>query len=563
YWFTNLRQTVEFETATRNLLRDGYGVFVESSPHPVVSLGVQETIEDSDSAPDAFTVGSLRRDDGGLDRLLTSLAELHVRGVAPDWAKVFPDARRVSLPTYAFQHERYWPEPGTAAGAAGDPADLGLAPAHHPLLAAAVTLASGGGSVLTGRLSLAAHPWLADHVVGGQVVVPGTALLELAVRAGDQIGARSVEELTLHAPLHLTDSSPQQVQVTVGAPDGSGRASVTVHARPAGDDDQAPWTRHAEGTLTTEAPGVPATAGESWPPAGAEEVDVTGLYPSLDSRGLTYGPAFRGVRRAWRHGAEILAEVALDTDHQDDATAYHLHPALLDSALHTAALADRDSGTAPAVLPFSWREVTVLAAGASELRVRVTGLGSDELTLRADDPQGTPVLLVGGLALRPLPEGGISPASPALPDALFQVEWTPLPAGPGADTTAPDAHVVTVGDGWEGEGPERVHSAATRVLALLQEWLADERGAGTPLVLVTCGAHGGGDVAADAVWGLVRSAQSEHPGRFVLVEADRELSSAEVAGIVASGEAQVWVRGEEVRVPRLARVRVEGEVRAG
>ncbi|MGW9598704.1 type I polyketide synthase [Streptomyces albidoflavus] len=563
YWFTNLRQTVEFETATRNLLRDGYGVFVEASPHPVVSLGVQETIEDSDSAPDAFTVGSLRRDDGGLDRLLTSLAELHVRGVAPDWAKVFPDARRVSLPTYAFQHERYWPEPGTAAGAPGDPADLGLAPAHHPLLAAAVTLASGGGSVLTGRLSLAAHPWLADHVVGGQVVVPGTALLELAVRAGDQIGARSVEELTLHAPLLLTDSSPQQVQVTVGAPDDSGRASVTVHARPAGDDDQAPWTRHAEGTLTTEAPGVPATAGESWPPAGAEEVDVTGLYPSLDSRGLTYGPAFRGVRRAWRHGAEILAEVALDTDHQDDATAYHLHPALLDSALHTAALADRDSGTAPAVLPFSWREVTVLAAGASELRVCVTGLGSDELTLRADDPQGTPVLLVGGLALRPLPEGGISPASPALPDALFQVEWTPLPAGPGADTTAPDAHVVTVGDGWEGEGPERVHSAATRVLALVQEWLADERGAGTPLVLVTCGAHGGGDVAADAVWGLVRSAQSEHPGRFVLVEADRSLSSVEVAGIVASGEAQVWVRGEEVRVPRLARVRVEGEVRTG
>ncbi|MBL0804934.1 acyltransferase domain-containing protein, partial [Streptomyces albidoflavus] len=70
YWFTNLRQTVEFETATRNLLRDGYGVFVESSPHPVVSLGVQETVEDSGTGSGAFTVGSLRRGDGGMERLL-------------------------------------------------------------------------------------------------------------------------------------------------------------------------------------------------------------------------------------------------------------------------------------------------------------------------------------------------------------------------------------------------------------------------------------------------------------------------------------------------------------
>ncbi|WP_241911121.1 type I polyketide synthase [Streptomyces sp. DH-12] len=582
YWFTNLRRTVEFETATRSLLADGYGVFVESSPHPVVSLGVQETIEDSPSAASAVTVGSLRRNDGGLDRMLLSLAELHVRGVSPDWAKVFPGARRTPLPTYAFQHERYWPEPGAASGTTGDPADLGLAPTHHPLLAASVTLASGEGSVLTGRLSLAAHPWLADHVVGGQVVVPGTAFLELAVHAGDQIGARSVEELTLHAPLLLTDASEHQVQVTVGSLDESGRAPVTVHARVTSDDDHAPWTRHADGTLTTEAPDTPATDDRNWPPAAAQEVDVTDLYPSLDSRGLIYGPAFRGVRRAWRSGDEVLAEVRLDSAHHDDATAYHLHPALLDSALHTAVLGDHTGGDGPAVaaLPFSWRDVTVLAGGASELRVRVTGVGSDEITLRADDPQGTPVLRVGGLALRPIPEGGISPASSGPADALFQVEWTPMPSVRGADgearairvlpspahlsaalgtDDAPDAGAVAVRcGGGEGEGPGRIHSATAAVLDLLRLWLADASRETSPLVLLTTGAHGGGVAVADAVWGLVRSAQSEHPGRFVLVEADRELSAAEVAGVVASGEPQVWVRGGEVRVPRLARVRGGG-----
>ncbi|MEU3491855.1 type I polyketide synthase, partial [Streptomyces massasporeus] len=201
YWFTNLRRTVEFETATRSLLRDGYGVFVESSPHPVVSLGVQETIEDSPSAASAVTVGSLRRNDGGLDRMLLSLAELHVHGVVPDWARVFPaGARRVDLPTYAFQRERYWPTP---APRTGDVSAAGLVSAEHPLLGAAVTLAGGEGALLTGRLSLETHPWLADHVVAGRVVVPGTALLEMAIRAGDEVGCGYVEELTLEAPLVL------------------------------------------------------------------------------------------------------------------------------------------------------------------------------------------------------------------------------------------------------------------------------------------------------------------------------------------------------------------------
>nr|WP_086821520.1 type I polyketide synthase [Allokutzneria sp. NRRL B-24872] len=106
YWYRNLRQTVEFDGAVRALLASGHGAFVECSPHPVLVPALQETISATESTASAF--GSLRRDDGGARRFLTSLAEAHVRGVRLDWAKLFPDARRVELPTYAFQRQRYW-----------------------------------------------------------------------------------------------------------------------------------------------------------------------------------------------------------------------------------------------------------------------------------------------------------------------------------------------------------------------------------------------------------------------------------------------------------------------
>lgn len=109
YWYENLRRTVEFAPGIRTLAERDHAVFVEVSPHPVVSMAIQETLEDHGRP--TVVAGTLRRDDGGIDRFLTSLAELYVRGVEPDWSTLFPGAAAVELPTYPFQRKHYWAEP--------------------------------------------------------------------------------------------------------------------------------------------------------------------------------------------------------------------------------------------------------------------------------------------------------------------------------------------------------------------------------------------------------------------------------------------------------------------
>ncbi|MGX1796938.1 SDR family NAD(P)-dependent oxidoreductase, partial [Streptomyces albidoflavus] len=562
YWFTNLRQTVEFETATRNLLRDGYGVFVESSPHPVVGLGVQETVEDGGTGSGAFTVGSLRRGDGGMERLLTSLAELHVRGVSPDWAKVFPDtARRVALPTYAFQRTRYWLEPGPAVR--GDVSSAGLVAADHPLLGAAVQLAQGQGALLTGRLSLETHPWLADHVVAGRVVVPGTALLELALRAGAETGSAVVEELTMETPMVLGASGAIDVQVSVGEREETGRRAVHLHSCPAGAGARS-WTRHASGVLRDqrehEGSGPSAVFGPEavWPPAGAEPVALENGYDLLASHGVEYGPAFQGLRRLWRRDGELFAEVELPAEVRGEGAAFSVHPALLDAALHALGLGGFVGEVEGPWLPFCWREVALVAAGPSALRVRLGRAGSEAAEVELADPSGLPVGRVAALDLRPLAVDQLDRLGPeGSADDLFVPAWQPLPAGPPAETGGQGATVRVVDLTGAGNGVPQVHALVAQALRTVREWLADEENAQAVLVVVTRGAvavaDGPVDLPAAGVWGLLRSAQAEHPGRFVLLDTDRGLEPAEIPSLAARNEPQIAVRGEQVLVPRLLR----------
>nr|BCB17030.1 modular polyketide synthase [Streptomyces nobilis] len=602
YWYRNLRQTVLFEHATRGLLAEGHGLFVEMSPHPVLTVPVQATIDATDSP--AATLGSLRRDEGGAERLLASIAEAHVHGAELDWKALYPGPHTpVDLPTYPFQRERYWPK-AVPAGA-GDVVFAGLRAAGHPLLGAAVALADADGYLFTGRLSTQTHPWLTDHAVDGAILLPGTAYVELALRAGDEVGCGFLEELTLEAPLVIPEHGAVQLQISVSGPDGSGRRELSLFARLQDDTDDTSWTRHFTGSLLPAAPTEAEAADLSaWPPARAERIDVSDLYERLTANGHGYGPLFQGLRAAWRQGDDVYAEIELPQEAHADTDSFGLHPALFDAALHAIGLGDFIARTDRAHLPFAWSDVTLHATGATTLRVRVTSAGPDTVSVLAADATGQPVVSVGSLALRALSDEQLT-GGPRL-DALFQVEWTPVDAtktarlasaallradGPGlsddpglsgalasVQRTYADLESLTAALDDGAELPETlllpllttapldagaVRPLLERVLEVVQGWLGDERFEASRLAVVTRGAVAadatGPDPVAAAVWGLLRSARSEHPDRFVLLDLDPAAAADDtaetlVAAALATDEPEVAIRDGALRAPRLTRV---------
>ncbi|THA71788.1 SDR family NAD(P)-dependent oxidoreductase [Streptomyces sp. A0958] len=572
YWVDQVRQPVRFADAVVAAEAFGARTFIEIGPDAVLTaLG-------AGSATDEATtfVPLLRKDRPESEALVAGLGRLYTTGVSPDWEAFYAGtgARRVELPTYAFQRSRYWVE---GSGSTGDVSAAGLAAAGHPLLGAVVSLADSGGVVLTGRVSVSAQPWLADHVVGDSVVFPGTGFVELAVRAGDQVGCESLEELMLQAPLVLPARGAVALQVEVGAADASGRRPVSVHSRRDDQPDQ-PWTLHAAGVLAaTTADPAPFDLA-AWPPAGAEPVDTDGVYASLAEAGLAYGPAFRGLTAAWRSGTEIYAEIALPERARADAAAFGLHPALLDASLHGSVFTDLFADASGPVLPFVWTGVRLHASGAGRLRVRIAPDGAGAVALSVADETGRPVLSVDALVLREVSAEQLAAARTVAHESLFGLDWAELPAaetgsapvdwsGLRADGPVPES--VVLRSRHTGTDPATVRAATTEILAALQHWLTDDRYATSRLLVATSGAVARGgepgedvtDLAGAAVWGLVRSAQAEHPGRVLLADLDDLAEDAQAAAALAGGESQTLVRGTTVYGARLVRLTDDPETR--
>ena len=149
YWYESLRAPVEFGRAVRVLGDAGHRVFVEVSPHPVLTAAITETVEDAadGDAPAPVVTGTLRREDGGPGRFLASLAEVHVRGTRVDWAAVLGSGRRVELPTYAFQRQRYWPQPSLSPTRAARPAAPAGGPREALFTVEWVPVPAGAGAV--------------------------------------------------------------------------------------------------------------------------------------------------------------------------------------------------------------------------------------------------------------------------------------------------------------------------------------------------------------------------------------------------------------------------------
>ncbi|SPF07453.1 Beta-ketoacyl-acyl-carrier-protein synthase I [Streptomyces sp. MA5143a] len=426
YWCRNMREPVRFEPAVRALLADGHRLFVEPSPHPVLVTSLQQCAEADDH--EVTVTGTLRRGEGGAGRLRTALAHAWTGGAPVAWPRVFAatGARRVDLPTYAFQRTRHWPD-GPRRRA--DVTAAGLGPLEHPLLGAAVRLADDDGVVLTGRVAPHDHPWLAGYRIGDRAVLPGTAFVELAVIAGDQVGCGRIEELTLHTPLPLPTDGAVALQVRIGAERG-GRRTLAVHASTTASGTDGPWTVHATGALVPET-GAPAEDLTAWPPPGATPVPVDTLYEGLAAAGFAYGPERRLLGALWRTDDTVYGEVALPAAQHPEAARFGLHPALSEAALHALyALGDSQD----MAVPFSWGGVELHATGAARLRIRVTRTGERTVALLLTDTTGAPVAAADALLLRPADPAGLLTAPPA--ERLDRVDPVPAPRPARARRTA-------------------------------------------------------------------------------------------------------------------------------
>ncbi len=573
YWYRNLRSTVRFAPSIDRLIEEGFAAFVEVSAHPVLTMSIEASAEQADDAGPVVVTGTLRRDEGGMRRVLTSLGEAYVRGVPVDWTALLGDIpahAALDLPTYAFQHQHYWLKRGHRSG---DVTAVGLAGARHPLLGAWVELPDTDGVLFTSRLSLSTHPWLADHTMAGAVVLPGSAFVELAVRAGDEVGCGVVDELLIEAPLVLTDSMSVQLQVVVGGADDSGQRRLTVHSRRQDNGaNGTDWTRHATGTLAEAATALDIDLAP-WPPAGATPVDVDQVYDDLARAGRGLGPAFHALRSVWTRDTDIFAEVELVEDQHEEAERCTLHPVLLEAVCHAA-----DTHGEASALPIAYRAVSLSATGATSLRARISPDGQGGVALELADSAGRAVGSVGSVMSRPLPADGlVSGAGTDPQDALFQVEWYPLPVASAASapaTSDPVTATLTVTSPAElttlaaahGNVPPFVcvdladtthglRALTSQALEWVQAWLAvpetDSR-----LIIVTREVT---DPISAAVWGLVRSAQSEAPDRLVLVAMDEDAASgALLPAALATGEPQIAITAGAASVPRLVRARPDG-----
>ncbi|MEU7630022.1 SDR family NAD(P)-dependent oxidoreductase [Nocardia sp. NPDC049220] len=584
YWVGQVRAAVRFAPGIRTLVDMGVRRFLEIGPDAVLAAMARQTLgDDSDVAVGMLVAAASRRAVDETTQLVTLLTQVHVSGVDVDWGSLFAGStvRRVSLPTYAFQHQRYWL---AAVGGMGDVRTSGVDGVEHPLLGAAVWLPDSEGVVLTGRLSLSTHPWLADHAIGGTILLPGTAFVDLALSVGAMVGSPRLAELVVTAALVLPTTGAVELRVMAAGPDDAGARAVSVYSRPRrdGDPEQAQWVRHATGTLVASAT-APALDRDSvnWPPAAAVPVEIGDLYTELAERGYGYGPLFQGLTALWRRDGEVFAEVTLPEQAQSAADRFGVHPALLDSVLHAIGFGGlTEPAAAGAILvPYSWENVVLHAVGAASVRVRLTAAepesGDQRITLTLTDSQGSPVVEVGALTLRPVPISALGASGPpASGTGLHRLRWVALPASESRDLAAHEdwsvtdhGEAVTVGGDRvavlrladatvDGDVPAAVHGRLAEITARLRELLA----AYERIVVVTRRAVAVDigepvDLVGAAAWGLLRSGQNENPDRITVVDVERwDAYRDGVAAVLASaGEPQIALRHGVAFAPRLTR----------
>ncbi|MGY5060937.1 SDR family NAD(P)-dependent oxidoreductase, partial [Streptomyces sp. 900105755] len=604
HWVSHVREPVRFFDAVKHTRASGANVFLDVGPGPALASIVKDAFA-GEGTDDAVVLSTSRRDRETVEALVGALAQMHVHVGGVDWGALIGSRRQVDLPVYAFQRKRYWLDFSTGTDTT-DVASAGLSAPEHPLLGAVVDHPASDEVVLTGQWSLRAHEWLADCSVFGAPVVPATAYLDLALWVGHFVGCTVVEELSTEVLLVLPASGDVQVRVVAGAVDEAGHRSLNVYARPSGEARTANgWTRHATGRLSPSTPGPAAWADGArslavWPPVGASPLEVEGLYDISADAGLVHGPVFRGLREVWRRGDDLFALATLPTTVTDTAgDGFSLHPVLIDAALHAVVAGGVITVGADEVwTPSSWSGVDQVGECGLSVKIRISPASGGAVSVLIADEHGRAIAHVEALTFRPANPAHVRPARAGQQRSLFALNWRPVQqderetyrgqwavvgakqglasrlSGVGGTSAVFHAclddilagqtprHIVLCLDDLVAPDTDplaAVHDACIRVLDWGKRFLAEEPLADSTLVILTRLAldTGRGENVASlpgaAVWGLIRSAQTEHPGRFRLVDIDdAETSWTRFPDALTTGADQLVLRGGTCLIPCVA-----------
>ncbi|MFD7498825.1 SDR family NAD(P)-dependent oxidoreductase [Streptomyces sp. NPDC059832] len=604
YWYRNLREQVRFAETVTAMVSHGYDAFIEISPHPVLLTSLRQILEQADS--DAPVCATLRRDQGSYERFLTAAAEAYVKGHDVDWAALHTGAwsgrpAPDGLPTYPFEGRRFWlptqmETTAVSVSAAVRPSAsrTRIAAGGHPFLTSMVETVDGT-MVMSGGLSIRSHPWLMDHRVEDTPLLPGTAFAELLLSAGREVDCPALDEMVLRDPLLLpVDGTQVDVQVTVRRADAQGKRAVAVYSRSSAD---AEWRHHTEGLVSPETR-PPAPAGPTTEP-GAGRLEADALYSQLREMGYGYGDAFQGVRGGEHGDGWARSRVVLPDSARINHSGFALHPALSDAALHAAVACGliETSAAGDIAVPFVFNGVRVGdSVDADRCWAVARRVAPDAIALTLADDDGHVLLSVDRMVVRGLERPAQQPAHEEA--TLYTTDWAEAGSelgverrlcvvgadGPLAsslrDTARGGITVATLDEAimivralpgdWQvilstpSTGPgtvtaAHVHDTAAWALEAVQQWmLVEDLSERALLTFVTRNAVAvpgdeAYDLAASALWGMVRTAQTENPGHIRVIDVD-DAAVAEPVPIEAAlrrSEAQLAVRAGCVLRPHL------------
>ena len=431
YWVRQVREPVRFAAGMATLASAGVDVFLEVGPGTtLLGLGRQCVGESG-----GLWVPSLRQGQPDWERMLESLATLWAGGIPIDWAEVDRGyaRRRISLPTYAFQRERYWlPAAPARSGHGARPGARRADASAHPLLARRVS--SPLATVeFEAELRTDAPDFLGQHRIGDAAVLPATAYLEMigaaveAIRPGDHV----VDDVTFQEPLVVVDGEERAVQVVL-TPDSDEATAVEVWALEEGEG-KSTWRRHATGRARSDRGSASAPVALDRERARlGEELSAEAFYARVDGRALELGPSFRGVARVWRIDGEALGEILLPPE-VTDAARYRIHPVLLDACVQVLAAALPDGVAEGSLyLPMALDRFRLLHRPGARLwsLVRLTSAPGDTVSadLQVLDESGRPVAEMTGLRLKRTDRGLADRLSPRVGEWLYRVQWQPAAA---------------------------------------------------------------------------------------------------------------------------------------